>query len=149
MKKLNKVIVITLKFLAVSFLIFGFVASMGLSTMSMRGMMQFFVEPRFNITAFVSILFIALSASASLYGFAILIEIQDKSLTVLNEIKSAITEQTYSLITLKHDVTTICNECIETHELENDIVNAMRYAEKPDDIDDTELEILEEKDTIE
>lgn len=141
---MRKIIIITLKVLAVLFLVFGIVASIGLSTMSMRGMMRYFVEAQFNVTAFVATLFMTILTSASLYGFAILIEIQEESLQELKGIKRMISNQNDLALLVKDDVSTIRKECVETNELENDIANALKYEDKPDDIDDEEIEIIEE-----
>ncbi|MEF9920404.1 hypothetical protein [Anaerorhabdus sp.] len=146
---MKKVIIVTLKVLAVLFLVFGIVASIGLSTMSMRGMMRYFSEPYFNMTAFVSTLFLTLLTSASLYGFAVLIEIQDESLEMLKSLSLTMTHQTELITKIKHEISETCDACIEDREMEKSIVNAMKYSEKADDLDDDatvieEVEIMED-----
>ncbi|MEA4874033.1 hypothetical protein [Anaerorhabdus sp.] len=81
---MKKIVIVTLKVLAVVTLISGIFAAFATSTMSMRGMMRYFVEPSFNITIFITLLITGVLSSVLLYGFAIHLETQEE---MLDEIK--------------------------------------------------------------
>lgn len=81
---MKKIIIVTLKVLAVVILITGIFTAFAASTMSMRGMMRYFVEPSFNIVIFITLLVTSILSSVLLYGFAIHLETQEE---MLDEIK--------------------------------------------------------------
>ncbi|MFV0551833.1 MAG: hypothetical protein ACK5L6_07925 [Anaerorhabdus sp.] len=79
---MKKIVIVTLKVLAVVTLISGIFAAFATSTMSMRGMMRYFVEPSFNITIFITLLITGVLSSVLLYGFAIHLETQEEIIEV-------------------------------------------------------------------
>lgn len=130
---MKKIVIVTLKVLSGLTLLGGIIAGIATSTMSMRGMMRYFVEPSFNVTMFLILLIGSLTISAILYAVAVHLETQDE---ILNEIK----KMNFSVREIQDDSDFLddCEECDE-------VLEEVDVEMEPTKQEIEEVEITEEK----